>query len=462
VDVSQANGPIDWNAAAASGLSFAYAAVSDGTTADAMFDQNYSAIRAASLARGAYQLFRPGQDPAAQAALMLQGLGTSGPGDLPPALDVEVTDGRPPAALAAEFQTWVAIVQNATGRVPVIFTGGAFWNVDVGSPSFAADPLWIASWGASCPNLPPAWHNWAFWQYSDTAAVPGIATPVDRDEFNGSPADLATLSRAAPAFSALVSPGIVYGKATTVLSGRLAAGALSPPANESVSVTLNGVTRTTALDGSGNFTCDFATGALGVVGSPYTVSYSYGGDGSFNDTTATSNLTVTRATLTVTANNQTKITGEANPPLTVSYSGFVNGQTLATSGVTGSPDLTTAATAESSPGLYAITAGPGTLAAANYQFTFAGGTLTVLSYAQAAENLVAQVNAASLPGGTRNALDSILQAAIDSFDWGDTTPGDNQLRAFADHVRAQSGHQIDVALADSLIADARRISNAIG
>ena len=50
---------------------------------------------------------------------------------------------------------------------------------------------------------------------------------------------------------------------------------------------------------------------------------------------------------------------------------------LAASGVTGSPSLTTTATAASPVGTYAITAATGTLAAANYSFAFAAGTLTI-------------------------------------------------------------------------------------
>ena len=44
-------------------------------------------------------------------------------------------------------------------------------------------------------------------------------------------------------------------------------------------------------------------------------------------------LTVTKATLTVTAENKTKLLNAANPTLTASYTGFVNGEALATSGV---------------------------------------------------------------------------------------------------------------------------------
>src|SRR5207247_11095938 len=70
--------------------------------------------------------------------------------------------------------------------------------------------------------------------------------------------------------------------------------------------------------------------------------------------------------------------GDANPALTASYAGFKNGETLATSGVTGSPSLTTTATPTSVPGTFAITAAIGTLASANYSFTFTNGTLTVI------------------------------------------------------------------------------------
>src|SRR5439155_160949 len=89
------------------------------------------------------------------------------------------------------------------------------------------------------------------------------------------------------------------------------------------------------------------------------------------------NLTITKATLTVTADNKTRQYSDPNPTFTASYSGFKNGETLATSGVTGSPSLTTTATATSAPGPYTITAALGTLAAANYQFGFVNGTLTV-------------------------------------------------------------------------------------
>jgi hypothetical protein len=88
-------------------------------------------------------------------------------------------------------------------------------------------------------------------------------------------------------------------------------------------------------------------------------------------------LTVTKATLTVTADNKSKVYGAPNPGLTASYSGFKNGETLATSGVNGSPALTTTATAASPTGTYPVAAAVGNLTSVNYSFTFVSGSLYI-------------------------------------------------------------------------------------
>src|SRR6185503_19494806 len=93
---------------------------------------------------------------------------------------------------------------------------------------------------------------------------------------------------------------------------------------------------------------------------------------------------ITKALLTVTADDKTRAAGQPNPTLTASYSGFFGGENLANSGVTGSPALS--ATTANVVGTYPITAALGTLGAANYSFTFSNGTLTVT--AAAANKLV--------------------------------------------------------------------------
>ena len=83
------------------------------------------------------------------------------------------------------------------------------------------------------------------------------------------------------------------------------------------------------------------------------------------------------ATLTVTADDVTRLFGAANPPLTATLSGFVLGQDLASSGVSGAASCTTTATASSPGGSYPIICTQGSLSAGNYAFQFAPGTLTV-------------------------------------------------------------------------------------
>ncbi len=122
--------------------------------------------------------------------------------------------------------------------------------------------------------------------------------------------------------------------------------------------------------------CSTSAGPTSPVGS-YSSSCSGASDPNYTITYAGGTVTVGPATLTVTATSLTKQFGSANPPLTYAVSGFVNGQTLTTSGVTGQAACTTAATTTSPAGSYPITCAPGTLAAVNYVFTFVSGTLTV-------------------------------------------------------------------------------------
>jgi hypothetical protein len=101
--------------------------------------------------------------------------------------------------------------------------------------------------------------------------------------------------------------------------------------------------------------------AAGATSANYAITFSPG------------TLTVTPANLTVTANNQVMPLGGPLPALTVSYAGFVNGETAAV--LTTPATATTTATAASAAGTYPIT--PAGAAAANYSFTYVNGTLSV-------------------------------------------------------------------------------------
>ncbi len=118
----------------------------------------------------------------------------------------------------------------------------------------------------------------------------------------------------------------------------------------------------------------------------YQIVASYGGDTKYSPaTSATLTQTVNKAVLTVTANDMTRVFDTANPSFTATITGFVGGDTAAV--VSGAASLTTTATAISPMGNYPISAAPGTLAAANYNFAFVSGTLTIVAVASSTTTL---------------------------------------------------------------------------
>lgn len=87
--------------------------------------------------------------------------------------------------------------------------------------------------------------------------------------------------------------------------------------------------------------------------------------------------TITKAHLTVTADNQSRLYGGANPTFTQTISGYVNGENATSAGLTGSASGSSTATPTTAVGSAVITGSAGTLAAANYDFAAVNGTLTV-------------------------------------------------------------------------------------
>ncbi len=191
IDVSYYQGTVNWAEAKASGIDFAFARVADGTDfIDPQFAANWTNMKAAGVVRGAYQFFRPETDPTAQANLLVAQIKAAGgfeSGDLAPTIDVEVTDSIAVSTILANIQTWLDVVEAATGLTPTIYVSPGFWST-LGNPtSFGAYALWDADWTTSCPTVPTSsWSTWQFWQNADTGTVPGVGSDPDLDVFNGS------------------------------------------------------------------------------------------------------------------------------------------------------------------------------------------------------------------------------------------------------------------------------------
>jgi histone deacetylase complex regulatory component SIN3 len=105
----------------------------------------------------------------------------------------------------------------------------------------------------------------------------------------------------------------------------------------------------------------YAITVRGAASSDYAISY------------VTGTLSVTPATLTITADNKTKVYGAALPTLTASYNGWVNGDTSAS--LTTLPSISTPATAASHVGSYAITASGA--ASGDYAISYVFGSMSV-------------------------------------------------------------------------------------
>lgn len=182
IDVSKWQVDIDWVTVRAH-VDFAYIRVSDGVyNPDPYLDRNVAGCRATDLPYGVYQLFEPGVDMFDQFALFVELVGPHC-GQLPPAMDLEVSKITPAMAAA-----WLLLVEEQYLRVPAIYgSSGVLPDYLGGQQGFSRHPLWVADYsGAKAPRVPAPWSEWTIWQTTNEGRVPGIHTTVDlntcRDE----------------------------------------------------------------------------------------------------------------------------------------------------------------------------------------------------------------------------------------------------------------------------------------
>src|ERR1700685_3814653 len=162
-------------------------------------------------------------------------------------------------------------------------------------------------------------------------------------------------------------------------------GAANPTLTYTETGLANGDTLTAAL-------ATTATVTSSVAGSPYAITQgTLAASSNYPLSYTGANLTVTAAALTIAANAQTRVYGAANPTLTYTETGLVNGDTLTGALAT---TATVASSVAGSP--YAIT--QGTLAASsNYTLSYTGANLTVTAAA-----LTITANAQSRAYGAAN------------------------------------------------------------
>jgi lysozyme len=137
---------------------------------------------------GAYHFGVASQDPLAQADAFLRFSETD--------CKIRVLDwewNNADTMTAAQAAAFVQHVYDVTGRWPMLYTSAAFL---ASIPRLAPAPLencdlWLTGFTSS-PVIPQQWtqKGWKIWQHG-IGACPGIDGQVDRDTFNGTPAELA-------------------------------------------------------------------------------------------------------------------------------------------------------------------------------------------------------------------------------------------------------------------------------
>lgn len=198
IDISAAQGVVNWQEVAASGVQACFVECfvgNDGPNVDRAA-QVSGALKAGLRVIPYFFAFplpsspeHTGRDPVGQVALWIQsmkGLGLD-PGQ-PCVLDLEwpaPEDFGRWEINDAFVRGWVlaacAELAVKTSIIPWIYTTPSFAEaIDTSSePEFAKYPLWIANWETTKPIIPEPWGSWAAWQYDDKGSVPGVSGPVD-------------------------------------------------------------------------------------------------------------------------------------------------------------------------------------------------------------------------------------------------------------------------------------------
>ncbi len=194
IDVSQWQGDIDWRMARAAGVRFAYIkATEGGDHLDAKFNDNWMGAKRAGVPRGAYHFVywcRPAHEQALWFMLNV-------PPDvdaLPPVLDLEWNAHSKtcpkrvqPDRAVAMVRVLLAAMQAYTGKMPIIYTDAVFY-AEVLRGRLGQQHFWLRSVAAE-PHTLYRDRPWLFWQFTTTGRVAGIVGNVDRNVFNGPPAD---------------------------------------------------------------------------------------------------------------------------------------------------------------------------------------------------------------------------------------------------------------------------------
>lgn len=194
IDVSKYQGEIDWRKAKRSGVAFAFIkATEGGDRVDDRFKAYWRGAKAAGVPRGAYHFYyfcRPAED---QARWFIRHVPKER-GMLPPVLDMEWNHLSPsckkrpaPQDVRSEMRIFLDMLEKHYGKRPMVYTTPDFYERNIAG-HFRGETFWLRTVKAH-PRVTYPGRDWAFWQYTGTGVVPGIAGNTDINVFSGNTAD---------------------------------------------------------------------------------------------------------------------------------------------------------------------------------------------------------------------------------------------------------------------------------
>ena len=192
IDISRYQSYIHWEKIWEQDIHFAFAKATEGMEhRDTTFQRNWLEMKRVGIKRGAYHFFRPTISATVQAQNFINFVEMEG-GDLPPVLDVEVTDGVSKTELLDGIRTWLFQVEINYNIKPIIYTNQDFFN-DYIAGNFEDYPIWIARYSSWRKPKLDTKQEWDFWQYGNRGRLEGIEGDVDFNVFKGSLTELEEL-----------------------------------------------------------------------------------------------------------------------------------------------------------------------------------------------------------------------------------------------------------------------------
>jgi lysozyme len=196
IDLSKANGDINFNTLKHHHVKFVFIKATDGATfKDPLFHSHWNKADRSHIAHGAYHFFRPGKPVEHQVANFMQAYKHVKHGQLPPVLDVENSSrpgqnwwaGLSPTQATDKVVHWLSTVEKRTGQRPLIYANRETIEHTLGNDArLSKYDLWLAQTDKRSLDLPDAFSHRTFWQYTFHGRLKGIKNHLDFNVFDGS------------------------------------------------------------------------------------------------------------------------------------------------------------------------------------------------------------------------------------------------------------------------------------